>query len=90
MKEKVLMIATVPSMIGQFNMNNIHILSDMDYEVHVACDWTDRSVWTNDKIENLKQELEKLNVKYIQIDYSRSMFNISNHLNSYKQTLSLL
>lgn len=90
MKEKVLMIATVPSMIGQFNMNNINILINMDYDVHVACDWKDRSVWTGEKINDLKIKLDSLNVKYFQIDYSRSMFNIKNHYNSYKQTLKLL
>ena len=34
---KVLIVATVPSMIGMFNMSNIEILQRMNYEVHVAC-----------------------------------------------------
>lgn len=88
--KKVLMIATVPSMIGQFNMNNISILLDLGYEVHVACDWKDRSVWTNEKIYNLKDTLDNLNVKYFQIDYSRHILNLWNHFQSYKQTLKLL
>ena len=33
------MVATVPSMIGQFNMNNIRILLDMGYQVDVAADF---------------------------------------------------
>jgi len=44
MNKKVLVVATVPSMIGQFNMNNIHILLNMGYHVDVAADFTDTSV----------------------------------------------
>ncbi len=43
-KNKFLMVATVASMIGQFNMDNIYILLDMGYEVHVACNFKDLSV----------------------------------------------
>ena len=42
-KRRVLMVATVPSMIGQFNMNNIKILLDMRYEVDVATDFYNTS-----------------------------------------------
>ena len=31
MNKRVLMVATVPSMIGQFNINNIHLLLEMGY-----------------------------------------------------------
>ena len=43
MAKRVLMVATVPSMIGQFNIKNIHILLDMGCEVDVAADFTDTS-----------------------------------------------
>ena len=88
--KKVLIVATVPSMIGQFNMNNISILLSLNYEVHVACDWNDRSVWTNEKVKNLKEQLGKLKVKCIQIDYSRTMFSLMDHYQSYRQTMKLL
>lgn len=88
--KKMLMVSTVPSMIGQFNMNNISMLLELGYEVHVACDWNDRSVWTIEKINALKKQLNNLGVKYHQIDYSRSMFRITKHLKSYKQTLDLV
>ena len=45
MNKRVLMVATVPSMIGQFNINNIHLLLEMGYTVDVASDFTDTSVW---------------------------------------------
>ena len=88
--KKVLIIATVPSMIGQFNMNNISILLDLGYEVHVACDWSDRSVWTDEKIKKLKKTLDEYLVKYYQIDFSRYPLNISNHIKAYNQVMSIL
>ena len=39
MSNKVLMIASVASMIQQFNMNNIKILVQMGYQVEVACNF---------------------------------------------------
>ncbi|WP_050638285.1 glycosyltransferase family 4 protein [Candidatus Stoquefichus sp. SB1] len=88
--KKMLMIASVPSMIGQFNMNNIQILMNLGFEVEVACDWGDRSVWTDEKVNDLKEKLNALDVIYHQIDYSRSPFSIGCHIKSYKQTLKLL
>ena len=88
--KKMLMVATVPSMIGQFNMNNIDILINLGYEVHVVCNWNDRSVWTEEKINNLKNQLEILNVKYFQIDFSRAVLDLPNHLKAYKQTIELI
>lgn len=42
--KKVLIVATVPSMIGQFNMSNIKILQNMQYKVEVACNFKDKTV----------------------------------------------
>lgn len=38
-KKRVLMLASVASMIDQFNMQNIRLLAGMGYEVHVACNF---------------------------------------------------
>ena len=62
------MTATVPSMIGQFNMENIKILLSMGYEVHVACNFKDRSVWTEEKVRQLEEQLTELQVKKVQIE----------------------
>jgi len=40
-KPKALMLASVASMIDQFNMDNISILLDLGYEVHVVADFVD-------------------------------------------------
>jgi len=90
MKKRVLMVATVPSMIGQFNMNNVKILQELGYEVDVAADYTDTSCWPAERVERFKQDLEQMNVRNFQVNFSRSMFRFNRHIQSYKEILKLM
>lgn len=90
MKDKVLILASVASMIDQFNRPNINILLSMGYEVHVACNFEKGSTCTDEKIKQLKAELKELDVKYFQIDFTRSVFNLFQDFKSYKQVKNLM
>lgn len=90
MCKRVLMVATVPSMIGQFNMNNIQILQDLGYEIDVACDFTDTSVWTSERVLQFKNLLKNKGIEAIQLDFSRSPLKIRRHLKSYNETVKLI
>ena len=83
------MTATVPSMIGQFNMDNIQILQKLGYEVDVACDFNDRSVWTDQRVNAFIEELEKKHIRHFQIDYSRNPLDIKSSVKAYKQLYEL-
>ena len=83
--KRMLMVASVPSMIGQFNMNNIKILQELGYQVDVACNFRDRSVWNNDRVQAFIKELKAKKIKTYQIDFSRSSKNMLQHMKSYKQ-----
>ena len=84
------MVATVPSMIGQFNMNNIHILMDMGYQVDVAADFKDTSVWPMDRIERFKALLQEMNIDFFQIDFSRNPLKLNKHIASFKEVIHLI
>ena len=84
------MVATVPSMIGQFNINNIYLLLKMGYKVDIACDFTDTSVWPNERIQKFKNDMSELGIECIQLDFSRNPLKIKRHISSYKETLTLL
>ena len=84
------MVASVPSMIGQFNMDNIQILLGMGYKVDVACDFSDMSVWPKAKVMSLKKQMEESGVLCLQVDFSRSPLSIKRHLNAYKKIVRLL
>lgn len=90
MKKKFLMTATVPSMIGQFNMENIKLLLEMDYEVHVACNFEDRSVWTEERVSEFKKQLTNMGVKKIQIEYARTPYDIPKLVRSYSELKKLI
>ena len=77
------MVASVTSMIGSFNMNNIKILKDMDYEVHVACNFKDTSVWPEERTRECVKELMHLDVKCHQIEFSRSPADIKRTIKSF-------
>lgn len=87
--KKMLMAASVPSMIGLFNMDNINILQEMGYEIHVACDFTDRSVWDKKKVKELTEKLHSRHVKCHQIHFSRKIYHIGRHISAYKQLSDL-
>lgn len=84
------MVASVPSMIGQFNMDNICILIELGYEVTVACNYKDRSAWSDEKVKELEKTLKLMNIKMVQIGFTRSPMNIFSHIKSYRQLISEL
>lgn len=90
MSKRVLMVATVPSMIGQFNMNNIRILLDMGYQVDVAADFMDTSVWPKERVQKFRDQMLEMGVECIQLDFSRSPLKIYRHFSSYKETVKLI
>lgn len=87
--KKMLMLASVASMIDQFNMSNIELLQKMGYEVHVACNFAKGSTCTVEKIQELKKNLEEKKVEYFQIDFERNVMKIHKDVKAYKQVLQL-
>ena len=88
--KKVLMLASVASMIDQFNMPNIQLLQELGYEVHVACNFEKGSTCTQERIQNLKQRLEHMGVEYFQIDFSRNVLRVNEIWKAYRQVERLL
>lgn len=83
--KKVLIVASVPSMIGQFNMMNIELMQESGYEVHIACNFNDRSVWPEEKIESFKKKMKDMNISFFQVDFSRNVKKLSSHIRAFKQ-----
>lgn len=88
--DKVLILASVASMIDKFNIPNIELLKNMGYEVHVACNFKKGNSCPVDKVNELTMKLNELNVKYFQIDFDRNVFNVIQNIKAYKQTYILL
>ena len=84
-KPKALMLASVASMIDQFNMNNISILLDLGYEVHVVADFVDGGTITKERIENLKIRLSDMGVAVFHVAIPRKITAINQIVTAYKE-----
>jgi glycosyltransferase involved in cell wall biosynthesis len=82
---KALILASVASMIDQFNMQNIQILLNKGYDVDVACNFYVGNNSSKERIKQLLIELAEIGVNAFQIDFERNVFNVSADLMSLKQ-----
>lgn len=89
MREKVLMLASVASMIGQFNLPNIDLLQRMGYEVHAACNFKEGNTCSAESIRRLKRKLHDAQVVWHQWDCPRSVCAAAKCLKAYRQLLEL-
>ncbi|MDE7311330.1 MAG: glycosyltransferase [Eubacterium sp.] len=89
-KKKVLMLASVASMIDQFNMPNIRLMLEQGYEVHVACNFIEGNTCDDRRICSLKKTLRQMQVKQHQWDCPRKAHSARACLKAYWQLLGLM
>lgn len=89
MAKKALQLASVASMIDQFNIPNIRILQSLGYQVDVVADFTNPGTITVERAENLKERLEDMGVRVFDIAIPRSL-NPGAISSAYKQVKKLL
>lgn len=88
-KPRALMLASVASMIDQFNMDNIKILLDIGYDVDVVADFVDGGTITSERTEELKNRLEALGVSVYHVAIPREVFDVKKIIKAYKQVRTL-
>lgn len=88
--KRVLVLASVASMIDQFNMPNIRLLQEMGYAVDVACNFKEGSTCSDERIHELRQNLKKMDVHCYQIDFARDITNIRRNVRAFWQVEYLL
>lgn len=81
--KKAIIIASVASMIDQFNRDNINLLQELGFEVSVACNFEYGSSTSNEQVKKLISDLDNLKVKHYHVPVPRNMFDIKNMINSY-------
>ena len=87
--KKALMIASMASMLRNFNLNNIRILRDLGYEVTLAANFRTEDSNSPESIQEFRQQMNKEGVLIRQIDFTRKIGNIKGHIKSYKQVQEL-
>jgi hypothetical protein len=86
---KVLMMASVASMIDLFNMDNIKILKDLGYEIEVAGNFEYGSTTSQERVVEFRNELINNNYKIHHLPVPRSVFAISDIVKSYRMMKKL-
>ena len=89
-KGRVLMLASVASMIDQFNLPNIRLLLHMKYEVHVACNFIEGNTCDEKRLQDLKKKLNAMHVHWHQWDCPRSASSFLKCRRAYRQLCGLL
>lgn len=89
MNKKALMLASVASMIDQFNMPNIQTLQSLGYQVDVVADFTNPGSITQERAEDLKSRLRDMNVRVFDIVIPRTL-NLKSILIAYKEVKKLI
>uniref|UniRef100_UPI004055F160 glycosyltransferase n=1 Tax=Acetatifactor sp. TaxID=1872090 RepID=UPI004055F160 len=86
----VLMLATTAAMIEQFNKNNILILEEMGYEVHVAGNFLVGNPISDKRLEEFKLWIEEHHGKWFHIPATRKPTDLKNNIAAYKNVLQLI
>lgn len=88
-RKKVLMLASVASMIDQFNLPNIDLLCQMGYEVHVACNFREGNTCSVKRVCKLQKKLRDMHVIWHQWDCPRDICAPARCRKAYRQLLEL-
>lgn len=87
--KKALMIASVASMIDQFNMDNIALLEQLGCRVDVAANFLEGSNTSDQRVAAFRRELEEAGRRCHQTDIPRSIFKVGSILRSLRQVKAL-
>lgn len=83
--KRVILVASVASMIDQFNRNNIQLLKELGYEIHVACNFEVGNNTSDEKVQSFRRELEKQGICCYQLPIPRKIYDIYGIMKSYFQ-----
>lgn len=88
--KKALVLASVASMIDQFNMPNIRLLIELGYDVDVACNYIEGNTCSDERVAELKRNLKDLGVACYQVDFARNVLKVGQNLRAYRQVRKLM
>ena len=89
--KKALLIASMASMLDNFNRDNIDTLLSFGYELTLASNFhTNQESNSQEKTERFLRDMKEKGAKCVQIDFSRGIIDIKGQWKSYQQVKKLL
>lgn len=89
MQKRALVIASMASMIDNFNRNNIIELEKLGYKVDIAANFETEDSNSYEKVQMFRKEMIETGHKVIHIDFSRRLESIRKQILSIKQVRML-
>ena len=89
MKKRALQLASVASMIDQFNISNIKILQLLGYQVDVIADFSNPGTISQEHCDDLMKRLSAMNVKIFDVAIPRTL-NIFSIISAYRTVKKIL
>ena len=87
---KVLNVATVASNLNQFDRENLKILKDLGYDIHIACNFNEGNSWSQHALYDFQKFLAGLDAEYFDVGFSRNITDFSSLRRSYKTLLQIV
>ena len=87
--KKALMLASVASMIDQFNTDNIRLLQKMRYHVDVVTNFENGSTTSQQRVNEVRAELEANGVRTIHMPIPRKITDVKGIVSSYRDVKKL-
>lgn len=88
-QKKALVLASVASMIEQFNMNHINLLLEHGFDVDVACNCKEGNNISNEKIEEMIALLADKGVKVFHVPIPRKISDVKGIVRSISQVKAM-
>lgn len=82
---RILMLASVASMIDLFNADNLDILEALSCKIDVAANFSNGSITSQKRVDAYKEELENRSINVYNIPIPRSIFKIKDIIRAYRQ-----
>lgn len=82
--KRVLMTASVASMIDLFNADNVYILQKLGYKVDVATNFEFGSITSRERVDEFRNELESRGIRTYHVPIPREISDIKNIVKSYR------
>lgn len=83
------MIASMASMLDNFNTSNIELLREMGYEITLAANFKTEDSNSRERVQEFRDKMLNMGCHVKQIDFTRKIWNIKGQMKSFRQVKAL-
>ncbi len=87
--KRALMIASMASMLDNFNRDNIELLNQEGYEITLAANFKTEDSNSPERVKRFKHNMEEKGFRIIHIDFTRKISNWKGQIRSFRQVKQL-